>query len=97
MKYAFLRFVLFLISALYHGQSLTVQVFDSIRNVPLSEATVYCVEYDQTVLTNANGQSVFPLNENSNLTFKVIALGYRSAFFTVLQGQNFVQVRALPV
>jgi iron complex outermembrane receptor protein len=97
MKYTFLGFVLFLISALYHGQSLTVQVFDSIRNVPLSEATVYCVEYDQTVLTNANGQSVFPLNENSNLTFKVIALGYRSAFFTVLQGQNFVQVRALPV
>lgn len=97
MKYAFLCCVLFLISAFYHGQSLTVQVFDSIRNVPLSEATVYCVEYDQTVLTNANGQSIFPLNENSNLTFKVIALGYRSAFFTVLQGQNFVQVRALPV
>ncbi len=97
MKYAFLCFVLFLISALCQGQSLTVQVLDSIRNVPLAEATVYCVEYDQTILTNANGQSVFPLNENSNLTFKVFALGYRSAFFTVLQGQNFVQVRALPV
>jgi len=97
MKYAFLCCVLFLLNGFYQGQSLTVQVFDSIRNVPLADATVYCVEYDQTVMTNASGNSVFPLNVKSSLTFKIIALGYRSAFFTALQGQNVVQIRVLPV
>ncbi len=97
MKYAFLCYVLFLLNGFYQGQSLTVQVFDSIRNVPLADATVYCVEYDQTVMTNASGNSVFPLNVKSSLTFKIIALGYRSAFFTALQGQNVVQIRVLPV
>ncbi len=97
MKHVFLCYVLFVLNGFFQGQSLTVQVFDSIRNVPLADATVYCVEYDQTVMTNASGNSVFPLNVNSNLTFKIIALGYRSAFFTVLQGQNVVQIRVLPV
>ena len=97
MKHAFLCYVLFLLNGFYQGQSLTVQVFDSIRNVPLADATVYCVEYDQTVMTNASGNSVFPLNVKSSLTFKIIALGYRSAFFTALQGQNVVQIRVLPV
>jgi iron complex outermembrane receptor protein len=97
MKHAFLCYVLFLLNGFYQGQSLTVQVFDSIRNVPLADATVYCVEYDQTVMTNASGNSVFPLNMKNSLTFKIIALGYRSAFFTALQGQDVVQIRVLPV
>ena len=97
MKHVFLCYVLFLLNGFYQGQSLTVQVFDSIRNVPLADATVYCVEYDQTVMTNASGNSVFPLNLKSILTFKIVALGYRSAFFTALQGQDVVQIRVLPV
>ena len=97
MKYVFLCYVLFLLNSFYQGQSLTVQVFDSIRNVPLSNATVYCVEFDQTVLTNSDGKSVITINTSGCLNIKVLMLGYRSAFFTVCEGQSNLKIYLLPV
>ena len=97
MKHVFLCYVLFLLNGFYQGQSLTVQVFDSIRNVPLSNATVYCVEFDQTVLTNSDGKSVITINTSGCLNMKVLMLGYRSAFFTVCEGQSNLKIYLLPV
>ncbi|MFM1809323.1 MAG: hypothetical protein RLZZ382_548, partial [Bacteroidota bacterium] len=95
-KILVLYFFFFLIGS-FHGQQLTVEVFDSIRNVPLSNATVYCVEFDQTVLTNSDGKSVIIINTSGCLNIKVIMLGYRSAFFTVCEGQSNLNIYLLPV
>ncbi|MFN4952408.1 MAG: TonB-dependent receptor plug domain-containing protein, partial [Flavobacteriales bacterium] len=89
-------FFFFLVGS-FHGQQLTVEVFDSIRNVPLPNATVYCVEFDQTMLTNSNGKSVITINTRGCLNIKVIMLGYRSAFFTVCEGQSNLKIYLLPV
>ncbi|MEI8193083.1 MAG: TonB-dependent receptor [Flavobacteriia bacterium] len=97
MKCFFVLCLVFSVSASFYGQQVTVEVFDSIRGMPLVDATVYCVEYDQTVLTNKDGRSVFALNKHNSLTIKVVSLGYRSAFFTVNAGQNSVTVNLMPV
>lgn len=100
MKYAVVVTVLILAFNSLLAQQLTVltiQVVDSVRNEPLADATVYCVEYDQTVLTDLEGKSRFPLSINNGLLFKVMALGYRSAFFTVTNGQYVVRIQLLPV
>jgi iron complex outermembrane receptor protein len=97
MKNTLVLYFLFLLIGSFHGQPLTVEVFDSIRNVPLSNATVYCVEFDQTVLTNSDGKSVISTNSSGCLNIKVIMLGYRSAFFTVCEGQSNLKIYLLPV
>jgi iron complex outermembrane receptor protein len=97
MKNALVVTVLILAFNSLSAQQLTVQVFDSIRNEPLSDATVYCVEYDQTVLTNAEGKSVYTINKKACLDIKVMKLGYRSAFFTLCEGQSMVKIYLLPV
>ena len=88
--------VIFLFGSFY-GQQLTIEVVDSIRNVPLSNATVYCVEFDQTMLTNTNGKSVFSITTKNCIDVKVMLQGYRSAFFTVCEGKSNVKVMLIPV
>ena len=97
MKNALVVTVLILAFNSLSAQQLTVQVFDSIRNEPLSDATVYCVEYDQTVLTNAEGKSIYTINTTGCLDIKVMMLGYRSVFFTLCEGQSLVKIYLLPV
>ena len=97
MKNTLVLYFFLLLIGSFHGQPLTVEVFDSIRNVPLSNATVYCVEFDQTVLTNLDGKSVIIINTSGCLNIKVIMLGYRSAFFTVCEGQSNLKIYLLPV
>jgi iron complex outermembrane receptor protein len=97
MKKTLVLYFFFFLIGTFHSQQLTVEVFDSIRNVPLSNATVYCVEFDQTVLTNTDGKSVFTTNASGCLNIKAIMLGYRSAFFTVCEGQSLLKIYLLPV
>lgn len=97
MKNTLVLYFFLLLIGSFHGQPLTVEVFDSIRNVPLSNATVYCVEFDQTVLTNSDGKSVIIINTSGCLNIKVLMLGYRSAFFTVCEGQSNLKIYLLPV